>query len=334
LDGALDPAVSATGAGGVAAGATGTGASGAGDSGSGGGASTRCVPGADPVLIADAQLGPEAIAIDAERVYWTDHDTHAGRVMSAPKLGGAAVELAAHQTRPYGIAIDATHVYWTDLLSGLVQRVSKQGGVADALGPWQHSPWAIDVNAAGVFWTNRGSVDDGQLMHLPPGGQEPVELVGNLHEPMLVRVDATTVWWVSASSPGAGPGEVTYRAIDGGPIGLFSFVENPRELLLDETSFYLAAGDEIVTSSKQSGPVTVLADNAGLTQGLASDAAHVYWADHFDGIERVPLGGGEATVVAAAPGAKDVAVDDDCVYWLVGSSGQRTHDGSVWRGAK
>lgn len=86
--------------------------------------------------------------------------------MKAPKVGGAATELASASV-PTVIAVDDTFVYWTDGTDA-VSRVPIAGGEPTQIATGQKSPFGIAVDATYVYWTNIGTAEndynDGEVM--------------------------------------------------------------------------------------------------------------------------------------------------------------------------
>lgn len=69
--------------------------------------------------------GAHAIALDAERVYFTD--AVEGSVRSVPLSGGEATTLAICQGQPTALAVDASNVYWIDAERGGIHMAPKGG---------------------------------------------------------------------------------------------------------------------------------------------------------------------------------------------------------------
>jgi len=87
------------------------------------------------------------ILVDSERVYFNDFAS--GRVLSAPKAGGAAMTLATQGKVGNQMALDNDYVYY--LGSGDVYRVAKSGGAAEWLGSGA-GLYALAVDDDYVFW--------------------------------------------------------------------------------------------------------------------------------------------------------------------------------------
>ena len=80
--------------------------------------------GGSATLLAVAQSGPMAVAVDGTNVYWTNNT--GGTVMKCA-VGGcsSATTLASGQSGPAGIAVDSTSVYWANETGGTIMKVAK-----------------------------------------------------------------------------------------------------------------------------------------------------------------------------------------------------------------
>ncbi len=183
----------------------------------------------------------------------------------------------------------------------------------------------------GVFWANRGSIDDGAIMFWAEDLSEPTVVASPLRQPMQVAVDEQDIWWLNASSAGAGPGSLHSIAVDGGPLSFWATFETPRTLAVDEERVFVGDAGSVMASFKDSGPFTVLVSDA-VTRGSASDGVHFYWTDAQGRVGRIPVAGGAVDYLADLPGARGIAVDDACLFVAVRSpSGQQNgEDGSLW----
>jgi hypothetical protein len=123
------------------------------------------VDGGTPVNIAQNQVAPAGIAIDATRAYWANNGSATpGGVMSALLDGGDPITIATAPStanKPYGIAIDDTSVYWTNdvgLSAGTVMKAPLDGGPATTLASQEEGPTAIAVDSTSVYWITNTDV--------------------------------------------------------------------------------------------------------------------------------------------------------------------------------
>lgn len=79
--------------------------------------------------------GPQALAMDATHLFWTELGFRGGAVGQVGKFGAEQCMLATNQVLPQGIAVDADSVYWVNYgptADGSVNRVVKWRGGACA----------------------------------------------------------------------------------------------------------------------------------------------------------------------------------------------------------
>ncbi|MFO0675239.1 MAG: hypothetical protein U0169_01815 [Polyangiaceae bacterium] len=128
------------------------------------------VAGGDAEAVVEGTGAPNGIAIDDERIHWTERD----EVVSVAVDGtDRRVHVSGHGT-PAGIALAPTRegsfVYWTNYASlqvsqdatddteGSVERTCGRGGEAVVVDGDQSRPFGIAVGGCDVYWTARGSV--------------------------------------------------------------------------------------------------------------------------------------------------------------------------------
>lgn len=165
-----------------------------------------------PRVLTSDQKYPEAIAVDAMSVYWTNlslDDRGAGAVMKVPLAGGSPTVLAAHQNMPMGLAVLGKFVFWT--ADGKLKRVSVDGGAPTVVSPADESVGgdiALDANNIYCFATHdqpmtarqqmRGETPDTRLLKVPLDGSPPTVLATNLYSPHGVTIDGSTVYWLDS----------------------------------------------------------------------------------------------------------------------------------------
>ena len=253
-----------------------------------------CVGGlCQPFIISEAS-NPGILAVDQNFVYWPDgQGTASGTIMRAPKAGGPGVALTPVQNNPYAVAVDSTSVYWVNY-----------SNTAPSYG--------------GVF---KAPVGGGTVVPLLPTG----EVWAN-----DILVNGTNVFWDDYAS-----NEIRSAGLDGsGPTTLAGAavgVGTPQQMAIDGQFIYWSnrfngatiqkaplAGGGLVNLSTGQDPVAV-----------AVDSVNVYWANYSSGnIQKAPLAGGTASLVATSGGngAWSIATDGVNVYW--GNKGAATDGGA------
>lgn len=119
-----------------------------------------CVDGScEPVLLADNQNQPSAIAVDDSGVYWVnqgDGGPTGGVAMVIE--AGAPIVLVSGEDKAVEIALDSTDVYWTSAGSGHVSRVAKACAppcTPEIVADTQTNAWGIFVDDTDVYWTTQ-----------------------------------------------------------------------------------------------------------------------------------------------------------------------------------
>ena len=255
------------------------------------------------------------LAIDATNVYWTTGST----VMQVPIAGGSATTLASGQ-QPQAIAVDATNVYFSSYLFGAaLVSVPIGGGTPRTLSSAFGGKY-IAVRAGYVYGTlgNGGGATGPSVGKLPTSGGTPISLGSSPGALNGLAVDATNVYWATDSA-------VMKAPIGGGGTTATLVSGNGSPLAVDANNLYY--GFDGLGGSNTYGPVlqlplaggtpTTLATGLYEVDGIAVDAANVYWSDNNGSVLRVPIGGGAVTTLAAKQSfGGDVAVDATHVYWI------------------
>jgi hypothetical protein len=95
-----------------------------------------------------------------------------------------------------------------------------------------------------------------------------------------------------------------------------------KELQLDADNLYIGAADGIHVLPRVGGELSLLVPGASGAH-IAVDGPTLFWLDDVARtVNKVPIAGGEPTVLATGlsfEGVAAIAVDDTDVYWLAGT---------------
>jgi hypothetical protein len=94
------------------------------------------VAGGDPVRLVEDSRQPQALAIDADKVYWTSRE--AGEILSVSRQGGAIDVLVRNQDEVGGIVVDDRAIYWT--VKSAIRKLRKAGAEQPTAAPTPEQP--------------------------------------------------------------------------------------------------------------------------------------------------------------------------------------------------
>lgn len=115
--------------------------------------------GGTPSVLTWEARRPSALAVDDERIYWTEDIGDAGgAVVSVPLGGGTPRALATGQDAPRGMAINLTHVYWTTAFGDALARVPLHGGRSEMLFDESHYAERVVLDDSFAYWVNAYAV--------------------------------------------------------------------------------------------------------------------------------------------------------------------------------
>lgn len=178
--------------------------------------------GAMTTYLENGKFMPLAIAVDDQKIYFTDDSNqHPTRIQAVPRDGsakdGAAVEtIADTPARPYGIALGGANVYWSVPFvsgdDGVVQAAPKSGAGGAAIGAVasnQLDPRALVVDARNIYWVLTGSATaaTGMVVYCPLSGcpnDGPVVLASQQRVPRHLAQDDRAIYWSNEGLTNAG----------------------------------------------------------------------------------------------------------------------------------
>jgi hypothetical protein len=260
---------------------------------------------ATPGTVLAVGVAPWGLAIDEERVYWTDYA--ARRVLAAPQDGSASVTVLYEiNGSPSGIAASGDELYFATHAGEIWRGRKAADAPPQLLADGQAIPNFVRIWGDELFWGNRGTVDgtlhdpifddNGAIMHLPLSGGEPTAVVDGLREVLGLAVDESGVY-AAVSLPEDG--------------GSRAIIRVPHE-------------EEEPTTI-----VPVIEAN----YGLAVHKGTIFWAQtHHCSIWRADITGRNAAeIVGGQIAPSQLAVDESGLFWTNGGQGADYAGSSVMR---
>jgi hypothetical protein len=239
--------------------------------------------------------------------------------------GRCATTLTTTGPEPWYIALDSSFVYWADAKSGDIMEVSIDGGASTRLVSYAIIPDSAAQGMLAVDATNLyWSEYESGILTIPLAGGKVTSVASG--EADAIAVDDRGVFWVDDS------GSVDDVSLHGGPsyelvpAGPYAPSGTLAGIALDGTSVYWtdqSGGGRVMKVPLTGGEPTVLA-RGGQPTFIAVSGTNVVWTDLYSVLLTVPISGGaKRTLVSDLGDCESIAVDDTSVYW--------TADGAVMK---
>lgn len=329
--GASSENASSTGVGGAFAG-TGSSSGGSAAGGTGGAGAPADCSAPKLTVLAENQVRPVDIAIDASNIYWVnfggiDSGPSSAHVFALPKSGGTPAEIAVTEGEPYHLFVDDTHVYWDVVASeppltghGILYGVPKAGGPVTKIFVGPTNLYSVTMDEARFYWEN----GEGKIMSLPKSGGTPTLVVEGAESGYLykITVDEEHLYWRTPS-----PALLMSTPKSGGASKLLTGQLEVGDVAVDAMRLFLNRyvsfpGDIFIVPKGGGGPAKLIHEPRG-SYRLKQHGACLYWivAPHLypdnEEIHAAPKAGGEPVVIFQAGWAEDdyqFAVDASGVY--------------------
>ncbi len=196
-----------------------------------------------------------------------------------------------------------------------------------AAGPGNFGPLALDDTS--VYWANSSASSatamDGTVMTVPKAGGMAATVISALGWVRTLAVDSTYVYWTESSF--SGPGSLKMALKSGGPPTVLA--DGVIGLAIDAAYlYYWQSGslERMPTGGGTPMPLTTNVSTVGIGS-LAVDSANLYWTTGSlipPSVNRVPIGGGNATQVATGNAPSTVVLDATSMYWFDADSNNNT----------
>ena len=280
------------------------------------------------VTLASGLTLPFLLAVGASEVVWADQPEMDGggepAVLEVGKDGGTVETLASGGTT--GLTLDSAHIYWSTGASsttdGSIDRALLDGGEPTSLATGLAFNDNLLVYGEDLYWST-GATAPYSILRVSTGGGM-VETLASLAEflPSLVATNSTLYWTDE-------DGSIWSMSVDGGPVSSFYSVPEGKgisgatALATDGINMYwtqFTPGAILKLSLAEPGESPSVLSGGDFFTSIATDGKSVYYANFDEAtgctyLEKVPVGGGAATTIAADEDIECLTLDATRAYW-------------------
>lgn len=201
----------------------------------------------EPDFIPDPSVHPTGIAIDSERIYWSEGFVE-DNIDSFDFQSQTIDHDAVNATKPIAIAVGGGRIYWYNFLDNAIEAATLSGGKGTSTEKIVEGVQvsALAANTEHVYWASGAS---GAIGRASPSGAEAPErtLISGLDEPTGLALDSG----FSPPSPPPPPPSPPQLPIYGGPTkttkgplapGLEGTLQTPKQCVAGGQTFTAKVG--------------------------------------------------------------------------------------------
>ena len=266
------------------------------------------------------------LAITTDRVVFgaRRYGPPSDRIISVPKSGGAAIDIAMASDFPRTIVTDGAAAYWIDSTS--VHAVPLAGGTVTTLASGLAPSFGLSVDGQRVAWTERPNTTtpfSGRVRAVPKAGGAIETLVANAASPLVVQLagngELLYADGVIDYLPGSTSG-IYRRTQTGSIVGVVGGIAGARSIAVNANHVLVAEGWWIKRVPRNGGTPLPVTQASFDIASLDVDAAYVYFVESDLGaVKRAPIAGGVPAFLGTGSGMPfDLRVRNGQVYWLLG----------------
>jgi hypothetical protein len=200
----------------------------------------------DKVTQARRKLGetkcPESLAVDAERVYWTNTcaDSHHGEIRWAPKSGSEGWSLFTETASTYhqALAVDDAAVYFADADAILRQpKTAKALPVVLNRQRFLNGPLTVKDGYIYFVASNGAGIENLVLSRIPTSGSPSATTVATGVHPLAFAADDSRLFWLNDSANGY-VGYANLAAASAAHPTAFAIARQSKAMTIDATKVY------------------------------------------------------------------------------------------------
>lgn len=231
--------------------------------------------------------------------------------------GGEVITLATGLDMPFALGIYDDHIYFSEAGTGTIKKISIDGGQIATLADGLRRPRGLLVDDGWVYFAETGK---GAIKKVSIDGGKVITIAEGLKNPGRLAADSDYLYICEFAAKGDIK-KIPKHATNARAMALTDGIDFPTcIILIDKNIFFIehSPRGRLLRMSTEGGAATVLLQNLNRPTMNAVDRTHLYLMEVGGTIQKVPLAGGDATVLASnlkTPAGAPV-IDEENVYFV------------------